>query len=1022
MSSSRLRTRGRPLAVLAVAGALVLGAIPAGAAPPSGSASGGRVLAGASQSAPAKAQAGKVSRTYAPGKYIVMLKKAPIASYTGGTASIPATRPLAGRKVQVASVAAQQYRAVLRKDQSEVAAKAGVRSKQNYTVALNGFTATLTAKQAAALAADPKVLAVSKDAVRHPTDNRIDYDFWHLAGLNGVWSKVGGISNAGKGVVVGDLDTGIWPESKSFAGAKLGSAPDPANPVKAYRQGSDIVMHKADGQTFTGTCQAGPSFPASTCNTKIISARYYGDNFLASLAKPSDISPFEYLSPRDGDGHGSHTASTAAGNNRVHAVVEGNDFGFISGVAPAASIAVYKVCWQAADTTQSGCFNSDMIQAIDQAVADGVDVINFSIGGSTESGATDPVEIAFLSAASAGIFVSASAGNSGPGASTLDHPSPWLTTVAASTMQPREGSVILGNGRKFVGNSTTVHTPIGPKPFVAGVISGLAAAPSADAARCFTGTLDPAKVTGKIVECDRGGNTRVEKSAEVKRAGGVGMVMVNLTDNSVNGDLHSVPTVHINVPGGLVVKAYAQTAGATVTLVPGNITGVTTPFPQVAGFSSRGPSQSSNGNLLKPDIAAPGVDILAAVAPPSNSGRKFDFISGTSMAAPHIAGLAALYKAVRPGWSPMAIKSAIMTTARSLVNADGSTSTDLFAQGAGNAEPGRMFSPGLIYPAGDRDWLGYLEGLGIDTGTGVPAIDASNYNQASFADSAVVGKTTLTRRVMSVSAGLYVASASVPGYRVTVSPSILFFDRAGLTKQFRVTFTRTTAPLGDYAMGFLTWKGAHVSVRSPVVLQALAVKNTLPVVTITGASGSRTWPVVAGVTGPFPIKKFGLAAPAQTAGSIAADGSDQYTVVVKPGTKLARFATFVANDNNGADIDLSVSFGTGAGAVVVGTSGSASARETVDLKDPPPGTYVATVNGFSNAPGSTATAYLFRSYQVGVGGVGNFTVTPANSTVVAGQTVNVTASASGLDPNINYLGWIEFIDGSGSTFVANPGK
>ena len=200
-------------------------------------------------------------------------------------------------------------------------------------------------------------------------------------------------------------------------------------------------------------------------------------------------------------------------------------------------------------------------------------------------------------------------------------------------------------------------------------------------------------MTGKIVECDRGVVDRVAKSAEVKRAGGIGMVLANLTENSTDGDLHTVPTVHLNAPAGPSVKAYALTAGATATLT-GQPDRPASPYPQIAGFSSRGPALETDEDILKPDIAAPGVTILAAVAPPSNSNRVFDFYSGTSMAAPHIAGLAAISQEQQPTWSPMAIKSALMTTAYDTKNANGTPNTDPFAQGAGQVDATRMLNPG----------------------------------------------------------------------------------------------------------------------------------------------------------------------------------------------------------------------------------------------------------------------------------------------------------------------------------------
>ena len=242
------------------------------------------------------------------------------------------------------------------------------------------------------------------------------------------------------------------------------------------RSGDTITMTKSDGGTFTGTCQVGEDFTVDDCNSKIVGARYFGDAWLANVpAGQRD----DFVSPRDVDGHGSHTASIAVGNHGVRAVVDDRDFGRISGVAPAAKIAAYKVLWQAKDAAESGAYDSDILAAIDAAIGDGVDVINFSICSADDP--TAPVQLAFLAAASAGIFVATSAGNSGPGASTVQSTSPWVTTVGATPIAPYYGTVTLGNGRAYAGISTTVDEPVGPAPLVNGAAVAAAGQTAANA-------------------------------------------------------------------------------------------------------------------------------------------------------------------------------------------------------------------------------------------------------------------------------------------------------------------------------------------------------------------------------------------------------------------------------------------------------------------------------------------------------------------------------------------------------------
>ena len=960
--------------------------------------------------------------------YIVTLADAPIAAYDGEVAGYDATQPTDGEDVDVDSADAQRYRSYLRKRQDTVAARIGSTPDDRYEVGVNAFTAEITGQQAATLAHTDGVVSVQRNTLRRVPDDKKSVDFLGLSGHDGVWSKLGGSDKAGRGVVVGVIDSGIWPESDSFAGDPLqtssrtkGSSRERYVPT---RSGDTITMPKSDGGTFTGTCQVGDDFTVEDCNSKIVGARYFGDAWLANVpAGERD----DFVSPRDIDGHGSHTASIAVGNRGVRAVVDDRDFGRISGVAPAAKIAAYKVLWRAADATESGAYDSDILAAIDAAIGDNVDVINFSISSGDDP--TSPVQLAFLAAASAGIFVATSAGNSGPGASTVQSTSPWVTTVGAHSIAPYYGTVTLGDGRAYAGISTTVDEAIGPAPLVDGAAVAAAGETAADARACAPGSLDPAKTAGAIVVCARGVVERIVKSAEVERAGGVGMVLANLTPNTLDADLHSVPTVHVDPPASAAITAYAATAGATATLTEGNETESDLTYPQIATFSARGPSVGTGGDTLKPDLVAPGVSILGAVAPPGNDGRNFGFLSGTSESAPQVAGLAALWlgAGVRPTWSPMKIKSALMTTAADLVDGSGRRTSDPFAQGAGRVVPDRMFAPGLVYPAGERDWLSYLEGLGMDTGTRAKASDPSDYNSPSIAIGRLVDKQTVTRRVTAVAAGRYRVAARVPGVDVDVSPSVLDFSHAGQTRTFRVTFTPTTASLDKAATGFLTWKGRGGTVRIPL---AVTPRIDAPVqVAGTGPSGQVRIRVTSGQSGPFTAAAFGLATGAERTGALTLNQSFAYRVRPAPGTKAARFT--VRSSSAGANLNLYVyRYDANAVAQLIGLSTGSSSSESVVVPKPTtsdstspspvPGDYALQVVNAGNAPGTTSTPFTAQTGLVQAdGGLGSFTVAPSLTDAVAGEPFVLRAGWSGLPDAVPYVGWVEYPNGQGTVVTVN---
>jgi hypothetical protein len=388
---------------------------------------------------------------------------------------------------------------------------------------------------------------------------------------------------------------------------------------------------------------------------------------------------------------------------------------------------------------------------------------------------------------------------------------------------------------------------------------------------------------------------RIDKSFEVKRAGGVAMVMTNTSPNSLNGDYHAVPSVHLPVTARDAILTYAALPGATAAIVAPNPGESTTQVPDVTDFSSRGPSTTTGGDILKPDISAPGNDVLAAVAPPFNHGRSYDFYSGTSMSSPHIAGLGALVKAAHPSWTPAAVKSALMTTAR-----DSATTTDPFAQGAGFVQPNGALDPGLVFDAEANDYRSYMVGLGVhfapplDT---LPAVDGSDLNQASLAIGALAGRQTVTRKVKNVSGSSehYDVSAAVPGLSIVADvPS--FTLAPGATQVLHLTVTRTDAAIGDWAKGSLTLQGSTHTVRIPVAVKPVAISAPAEV-TGSGGSGSLTYSVTPGFTGTLDTSVVGLAGATPTPDSVtsgaftpAADADTKvYSLTVAPGTKMALF-------------------------------------------------------------------------------------------------------------------------------------
>jgi subtilisin family serine protease len=944
--------------------------------------------------------------------WIVRLAEQPVTAYDGSIRGYAATKPAKGQKIDPLDPKVVRYKDYLESRHDTLMGAVGATKKlYSYGYVFNGFAAELSPEQAEKLAGMPGVLSVQPDELRQ-LDTATTPSFLGLSGPTGVWQQLG---VQGENVIIGIVDGGVWPEHPSFSD-------------RTGTNGNGTQDGKLDYQQipgWNGRCIPGENFAASNCNQKLIGARYYNAGWGGNAGIDAQL-PWEFNSPRDFGGHGTHTATTSGGNANVAITGQAAALGTMSGIAPRARIASYKVCWE----TGSGgsCFTTDSVAAIDQAVADGVDVINFSISGS-QTNFRDAVEIAFLFAADAGVFVAASAGNSGPTTSTVAHPGPWLTTVAAGT-HPRDGvgSVKLGNDVTYSGSS--MSGAVVTAPLIDATAAGVAGADATALRLCFDASdnggqavLDPAKVAGKIVVCDRGTNARTNKSLAVQKAGGVGMVLVNTSPNSVNADFHFVPSVHLPDTNRTAVKAYAATAGASATIAKATI-GNTAPAPFTASFSSRGPLRAGNGDLLKPDLIAPGQDVLAGVAPPGNGGRLFDLYSGTSMSSPHVAGLAALFKEKYPTWSPMAIKSALMTTGYDVLDSGISTATAIFRQGAGHVAPAKAMDPGVVYDSSITDWYAFIcatQPQGLETTLCGPlwksgySKNPSDFNSPSIAIGDLAGVEEVTRTVTNVSGKMLTLTASVSGmsgFNVVVSPSTLTL-KPNEKGTFKVAFTRTTAALNAYTGGQLTWAGSGYTVRSPIVARPVALAAPTAV-------GVGAYSVVFGYTGPFSATARGLVPASVQAGTVADDPTDstcslsspnaqKIVVNVPADTSYARFELFDADVSAGADIDLCV---FNAGGTLVGSSGSGTSAEQVNLTSPASGAYTVVVQGWGV---NGSSPFKLHTWLLGNTAAGNMTVTaPAQATI--GATGSITVATSGLTTG-KYLGSVVY---GGATGMPSP--
>lgn len=604
---------------------------------------------------------------------------------------------------------------------------------------------------------------------------------------------------------------------------------------------------------WKGICVEGSDFKKTDCNRKLIGARYYSNlaDFIESPSSGNQTGRTTTFSgsPRDSVGHGTHTSSTAAGSTVAGSSYYGLAQGVAKGGSPMSRLAMYKAC------SLGGCASSAVLKAIDDAIKDGVDIVSISIGMSSvfqSDFLSDPISIGAFHAHQRGVLVVCSGGNDGPDPYTVVNSAPWILTVAASSIDRSfQSTIVLGNGSIFKGFAINFSnlTRSERYPLIFGGDAAAQSTPISEASNCYPGSLDTEKTAGKIIVCvdtDPTVSRRIKKLvAEGSQA--KGLIVIDEMEKGVPFDSGSYPFSEVGDKDGAQILEYINSTKSPVAVI------LATedvkdfrPAPVVAYFSARGPGGLTEG-ILKPDLMAPGVGILAAARPVEEAGgdvpagkkvSNFAIKSGTSMACPHVAGAAAFIRSVHRRWSPSMIRSALMTTATTMNNQEVPLTThrglkaNYHDMGSGEISPLRAMSPGLVFETSTQDYLYFLCHYGYKdqairsiSGTKFscppsPAADlVSDLNYPSISVARLDGKrgtTTVSRTVTNVGPhnSTYTASVDAPaGLAVAVSPARLFFGARGGKATYEVKFLARNANKG-YGYGAITWSdGAH-SVRT----------------------------------------------------------------------------------------------------------------------------------------------------------------------------------------------------------------
>ena len=937
------------------------------------------------------------------------------------------------------SVSAKAWVADIEEEQERVLAKAGPGTKQiySYRYGLNGFAARMSITQAQKLENLPEVLKVWEDEVRPMATSHSPTFLGLFDGESGLRS-VEGLD--GDGVVIGVIDSGIAPEHPGLLDSREADKPRACQSswgdttllgkwLCGRFKDMPRVVNFDEPTDWNGECVAGERFEATDCNNKLIGARW----FIDGAVETGPIHEGEIRSPRDADGHGTHTATTAAGN-RTSASLFGTLVGDIEGIAPKARVAVYKACWLRPGTTRASCNTSDLANAIDAAVADGVDIINYSVGSSLTR-TTAPDDLALLAAAKAGVLAIVAAGNEGPNPGTIGSPAggPWVLTVAASSRDGESNVEAMEitappslAGRYAVKEANFTPPLEDVDPVEAQLIlvddddtSLDTGAIGSEADGCQP-LINSDEVDGNIAFMQRTGCRFDEMVRNAADAGAVAALIYNIAGDPIvmNGDsgLSDIPALMLGqADANLILAEFDASIDVTAVLDKGFLLTSSDQGNEMATFSARGPAPIPD--ILKPEVTAPGVNILAGFTPDSaysTPGENFAYLSGTSMATPHVAGAAALLRQAHPEWSPAAIKSALMTTSRQdIVASSGLGSANPLDFGAGHIVPNAALDPGLVYEITDEEYDAYVADM-----SGL----ARNLNLPSVTMSQVASTQTVTRRVTNVSdeAGAYTVSISPPpGMSVTVVPNSISLA-PGQSTSFDVTVAYQSGPLDLWRFGSFNWRSESREVYSPLAVKPTSILAPEEITTF-GGSGNLNFEVEFGYSGVYSAQVHGLNLPLILDGFVANDptktfsfrnsaGVTQHVISVPANQLFARFALFDSLTDGDDDLDMYVYYcgTTGASCTKLGESGEPTSQERFDVHRPAEGLYAVLVHGFETdeVQGGPGSNYQLLGWAIGLADdKGNLNAS-GPAFVSAGTTGTVVVDWAGLGANTIYLGGI----------------